>query len=175
MSDDNEKVTVEGEVDVGWKSYYGDKSGEVVGPERQPDGEVTTEGEVNLDAGDGGQQQRIAVKPQSGVYHLVSKSGHVYCNKLKASKPGTSSNGLLFATLNDVSGEWSLCQDCEMMDGHAPLTAEQEIELLRRAAGLEPRDGYPLNKDERRLVTQQLVNGDELQALIQVVTGEADE
>jgi hypothetical protein len=175
MSDDNDKITVDGEIDAEWKSYYGDNSGEIVGPERRPDGEVSTEGEVSINSADEDQQQPIAIKPQSSTYHLVSEAGDIYCNKVKASKPGHSSKGLLFGTLNDVSGEWSLCQDCEAMDGVGTLTADQEVELLRRAAGLEPRGGYPLNKDERRHVTQQLVDDDELQTLIRAVTGVADE
>ena len=120
------------------------------------------------------ESQTVLIKPGSSVYHLTERENgsiKTYCNHIKATKPGTSDNGHLIATLSEVVGdEFRVCDVCETSSSAADLTTAEERELLRCAAGLKRRGGRAFNKGELRTITTALVDdGEELGQLVSEV------
>jgi len=107
---------------------------------------VKQEGTEESETGDA---TEIAIKPKSDVYHLCDDSGNIRCNHTGATKPGTSSNGYLRATLDEVDGDWKCCDVCESMNNSSvpELTYTEFVHFIQTAIGTGPRSGT-FNKHE---------------------------
>jgi len=99
------------------------------------------------------ENQRVAIKPSSNVYHHVSESGEILCNHGDATKPGTSDNGFMVAQLETQDGEWRVCSVCENLNGAPDITYKNAMEVVRQINNLE-RDSKTFNTDELMQIAQ---------------------
>jgi len=102
--------------------------------------------------------EKIAIKPNSKVYHYV-ENGEISCNKTHATKPGTTDNGFLTATLDEVSDEWRPCETCRTTKGTSDATYTELIKGIQSYLGTE-RGTTTFNKHELVLIAEELTDGD---------------
>lgn len=139
------EVSVDGEINAGWTSYYGD--GETVDiVDDEGSGEATTVGEPQLDISDVGKQppETALIKPGRGVYHYIV-DGDVLCGQAKASngeeRPAAK------VPVSQVEGGWSECKQCRKKL-KSQMTRDELANELRRIAFGTTRESSSLNKDE---------------------------
>jgi len=101
--------------------------------------------------------EKVAIKPKSKVYHYV-EDGEIACNKTHATKPGTTDNGFLIATLDEVSDEWRPCETCVGTKGTSDATYTELVSGIQSYLGTG-RDTTSFNKEELTLIANELTDG----------------